>query len=132
MTYGVHVGPAQIKFLVDTGSPWIAISPGDAARLNIPVSSLPKAPEYVNVRFAGHNFQRHLLSNVKVYLRNEKGKFIRVNLESVSVLKSTKKLSEEAKQIPSVLGSDFLIMSKLRLCFDPSNKEGFFEKAAEV
>jgi len=128
MPHGVHARPVPIKFLVDTGSPWIAISPKDAIKLNIPILRLPKAAEHKTIVFAGDKFERRLLSNTDLYLRDEKGEVIKINLDSISVLKPTKRISEKIKHIPSVLGCDFLTTSKFRLCFDPSNEEGFLEK----
>ena len=107
----------------------MAVSPGDAMRLNIPVLSLPKATKNADVRLGGHKFKRYLLSDVKVYIRNENSRLIHIDLESISVLAPTKTpMPEEAKQIPSVLGCDFLTIGKFRLCFDPCNKEGFLER----
>jgi predicted aspartyl protease len=128
MARDVHARPVLIKFLVDTGSPWMAISPQDAIKMNIPVSRLPKAAKYKVIIFANNKFERRLLSNVDLYLKNEKGETIKINSKSTSVLNSTKILSEEDKHIPSVLGCDFLTINKFRLVFNPSNKEGFFEK----
>ena len=106
----------------------MAISPQDAIKMNIPVSRLPKAAKYKVIIFANNKFERRLLSNVDLYLKNEKGETIKINSKSTSVLNSTKILSEEDKHIPSVLGCDFLTINKFRLVFNPSNKEGFFEK----
>jgi len=56
-----HVKPVPIDVLVDTGSPWMAIAPGDSQRLRIPVSSLEKAEEYLIVQLEGYKFRRLLL-----------------------------------------------------------------------
>ena len=126
---GRHVRHAPIECLVDTGSPWMVISPKDAITLNIPVSRLPEVTDkYANVNFAGAKFKRRLLRNIEVALTNDKGGIERIKLPSVSVLESTiKPTPEGAKRIPSVLGCEFLMNNKFGLWFDPAQKEAFLE-----
>lgn len=121
--------PMPIEALVDTGSPWIAITPKDALRLNISIKHLRKAPQYTTVMLAGIKFWRYLLKGVSVHMKDEKGGIISIALPSISVLWPTqKKLPKGTKNIPSILGSDFLTTAKLSLHFDPSKQIAFLEK----
>lgn len=116
-----------VEALVDTGSPWIAITPKDILRLNISIKRLRKATEYVNVSLGGHKFWRYQLK-ATVALKDEEGKLINVNLP-ISVLWPTKKKwPDEIRDIPSVLGSDFLTIGRFYLHFDPSKQTAFLEK----
>jgi hypothetical protein len=112
--------------LVDTGSPWIAITPHDAMMLNIPFPALKKATEFPTIVFAGHKFQRLLLTDVALRARNETGEIVTFDLPSISILSPTKETPlEEFKGIPSVLGADFLNTKGLCLHFNPSKTEAF-------
>lgn len=123
-----HVKPVPIDVLVDTGSPWMAIAPGDSQRLRIPVSSLEKAEEYQIVQLAGYKFRRLLLKRATIHLRGEQGKLVKVDMQSVTVLQPVGKPSSYIKQIPSVLGSDFLVAGRFALHFDPANRTAYLNK----
>ena len=126
--YAPRVRPVPIEALVDTGSPWIAIGPRDALRLNISIKHLRKATEYTTVALGGYRFWRYQLRGT-VRLRDEEGRIISIDLPSISVLRSTKKKPPEGmKDIPSVLGSDFLTIGRFHLHFDPSKQIAFLEK----
>lgn len=48
-----RIRPKPILTLVDTGSPWTAITPYDAMMLNLPLSALKAATDYPTIVFAG-------------------------------------------------------------------------------
>lgn len=123
-----RVRPLPIDALVDTGSPWIAITPKDILKLNISIKRLRKATEYVNVSLGGYKFWRYLLG-ATVRMADENGRIISIDLPSISVLWPTmKKPPEEIKHIPSVLGSDFLTIGRFCLHFDPSKQIAYLGK----
>ena len=122
-----RVSPMPIEALVDTGSPWIAITPRDILRLNLSIKRLRRAKEYPMVSLAGYKFQRYELQG-SVRVKDEERRVLDVNLP-ISVLWPTKKkMPEEVKHIPSVLGIDFLIAGKFHLYFDPNKRIAFLEK----
>jgi hypothetical protein len=121
--------PLPLEFLVDTGSPWIALAPRDVKKTNIPISALKKPTKFVTILFAGAKFWRYLLGNASVYLVNELGNMVKIDLPTVSVLWPTKGKSEEFDCIPSVLGCDFITLGGFHLHFDPSNLIAFLEKS---
>jgi hypothetical protein len=120
--------PASTELLVDTGSPWISIAPRDVRRLNIPISALRKPQKFVAILFAGSKFWRYLLENATVYMIDETGKIVNVQLPTVSVLWPTKGKPEEFDSIPSVLGCDFLTIGDFQLHFDLSKMTAFLER----
>lgn len=127
-----RVRPTPIEALVDTGSPWIALAPKDVRRLNISISRLRKATKYSRVTLAGYKFWRYLLTKVSAHMRTEKEGIISIDLPSISVLWPTKKKPPKGvKDIPSVLGSDFLTVGKFYLLFDPSRQIAFLERQTQ-
>jgi len=114
-----------IWVLVDTGSPWTAITPYDAMKLAIPTSALKVDAKYPNILFAGEKFRRLILKDVDLRIRDEAGKTIAFDLPSVSILSPTRNVPpKEFKGIPSVLGDDFLDAKGFCLHFD-SKREAF-------
>jgi len=120
--------PAPIEFLVDTGSPWIAMAPRDVKKVNISIPALKKPQKFVTILFAGSKFWRYLLENASVYVLDETGNLVKVDLPTVSVLWPTKGKPEEFDSIPSVLGCDFIALEEFQLHFNPSKMIAFLEK----
>lgn len=121
-----RIRPMPLWTLVDTGSPWTAITPYDAMMSNVPIPALKRAIDYTELVFAGHKFWRLLLSDVSLRLRDETGKVAPFDLPSITILDPTRKISpEEFKGIPSVLGTDFIDTKKFCLHFNPSKGEAF-------
>lgn len=114
--------------LVDTGSPWIAITPRDILRLNISIKHLKKVTEYAIVSLASHKFQRYQLQGAGVCIKDEEGKITSVKLPISILWPTKKKWPDEIKDIPSVLGSDFLTVGEFCLFFDPSKQIAFLER----
>lgn len=122
----VHVRPIPIDALVDTGSPWIAITPKDVLRLNISIKHLKKAPEHAVVSLGGYKFWRYQLGGT-VCIRDEKGKAMGVNLPISILWPTLKKWPEAIRHIWSLLGSDFLRIGGFHLHFNPSKEIAFLE-----
>lgn len=126
---GPHIRRAvPIEFLVDTGSPWIAMAPRDVKKVNISIPALKKPQKFVTILFAGSKFWRYLLENASVYVLDETGSMVKVDLPTVSVLWPTKGKLEEFDSIPSVLGCDFIALGEFQLHFNPSKMIAFLEK----
>lgn len=122
-----HIRPIPIEALVDTGSPWIAITPKDVLRLGISIKRLKRATKYPIVSLAGHKFERYLLKGT-VFVEDEEGQIVRIDMP-ISILWPTKKRwPDEIKEIPSVLGIDFLTIGRFQLHFNPSKKIAYLER----
>jgi hypothetical protein len=68
------------------------------------------------------------LENASLYLLDEIGNVVRIDLPKVSVLWPTKGKPEEFDHIPSVLGCDFIAHEEFQLHFNPSKMTAFLEK----
>jgi len=122
-----RVRPIPIDVLVDTGSPWIAITPKDILRLHIPIKHLKKATKHATVSLGGFKFWRYEVGGT-VYVKDEEGKAIGVKLP-ISVLSPTaKKWPEQIKHIWSILGNNYLTVGKFHLHFSPSEQIAYLEK----
>jgi len=53
-----HLRPISIEGLVDTGSPWLALSPQDSEALGVPIKRLSLPTENIDIRMAGLRFKR--------------------------------------------------------------------------
>lgn len=115
--------------LIDTGSPWVALTPPDSLMLNVPLSALRTAPEYPIVNFGAYKFRRLLLKDVSIIMRDEARRTVSLGISSITVLKPTKKMpSGKFKSLPSVLGVDFIRENNLELHFSPAKNEAFLHK----
>lgn len=64
-----RVRPIPVEALVDTGSPWIAITPKDILRLNISIKRLRKATDFPEVSLGGHKFEASINECKRIYER---------------------------------------------------------------
>ena len=110
-------------FIVDTGSSRSFISHGEALRLQIPINSLSHAEP---LRMGG---SRYDLLQTKQFLFNfktDEGKFYPIKTSKFFVALGTKKTEDaiiESQNFPSIIGTDFLMLNKLYLHFDPHSNE---------
>ena len=126
-----HVRPIPVEALVDTGSPWLALTPKDIRRLNISISALKRPKKFAIVYLAGSKFWRYLLTKATIRLRAEGDEIVRVRLPSVSVLWPTKGKPKDYEPIPNVMGSDFLTVGQFHLHFNPCKRIAFLERENE-
>lgn len=97
-------------------------------RLYTSPKHLPKPKEYPIISFAGYKFNRFLVKNVTLRMRTEEEEMT-TRLPSISALWPTKKkVPDEVKHIPSVVGRDFLTKAKLALYFNPSKQIALLER----
>lgn len=123
-----HIRPCPLEALVDTGSPWLVISPADSKKMNIPIGSLKKPSEYADIRFGGCKFKRLLMEDVRVSVLTKQGRVATINPPFISVLKHTKKHPpSDIDDLPSVVGMDFLRICSLALHYDGLKKEAYLE-----
>lgn len=82
------------------------------------------------VSLAGFHFFNHPIKNVEMSFRTETDELFKVKLESIGSLiptKLNKKTLDEVKNIPSIIGNDFLESQKLALYFNPSKRIAYLE-----
>ena len=119
----------RLKAFVDTGSPNTVIGEGDAIKLNIPITKLPR--EKTSYGLGGGSVDLHSLSKVMLYFRDEDDNSIMIEFPSIYISRCAKvdeRTKTIAQSIPSILGVDFLVKHKFKLIFDPSNKVAYLEK----
>lgn len=123
--------PVGLSALVDTGSPWTVITPMGSImlkleRLSSSRLSLP-AKDHLVV-FAGHSFKRYLVENLNFCMKNDEWKLVTSSKPTLGLLISPKKMEpKEFKEVPFILGCDFLRENKLTLTFNPSEQVAFLE-----
>lgn len=120
--------PVGLLALVDTGSPWTVITPMGSTMLKLDrtISHLDIPPRDHIVVFAGHSFKRYLAGNLEVCMKNNEGKLVTFNKPTIGVLVPQKKMDpKEFKEVPFILGCDFLRTNKLVLTFDPDQQVAY-------
>jgi len=113
--------------LIDTGSPFTVLSPKDVMSSRLPITRMQSGE---TVGLAGFRFFNHPIKNVTLNFRTEEGKRLEVSLPSIGALiptKIDKKTLGEVKDIPSILGNDFLEDQKFALYFNPSTQTAYLE-----
>lgn len=85
--------------------------------------------QYSVVRFAAHDFERRLIDNIKICMKDENGKIVTFDKPTTSLLVPKRQADpKEFKEVPIVIGCDFLRVNKFSLHFNPSKKIAFLEK----
>lgn len=116
-----------MEALIDTGSPFTVLSPLDAMKMRLPIKSMQKG---LGVSLAGFRFFKHNLKNVSFTFKTADDGSISFQFQNLGVLVPTKinrKVLEDIKPIPSIIGNDFLEEHKLALLFNPSQKIAYLE-----
>ena len=120
-----HIRPISIEGMVDTGSPWLAVSPQDCEALGISTKSLSLPSENIDVRMAGIKFKRMVMKNVEIVFLDENQNPVRIKMPYISVLEPTKHVGEK---VPSVVGMDFIRCGNLSFHYDYKKEEAYFEQ----
>ncbi len=118
----------HIDALIDTGSPFTVLSPKDIMSSRLPIKTMQRGE---TVALAGFRFFNHPLKNAIIYFRADGDKLLKVELSSLGALIPTKideKILGAVKDIPSILGNDFLEDQRFTLTFNPSDQTAFLEK----
>jgi len=121
-----HINKA-IDAIVDTGSPYTVLSTNEILGTRLPIHTMQKGEM---VALAGHRFFRYLINNVGMNFRTETGELFKTKLSSIAALVPTKldkKTLNDVKDIPSIIGHDFLEENKIAFYFNPSAKITYLE-----
>jgi len=116
-----------VDALVDTGSPYTVLSTNEVMSTRMPITKM-RLGEIVSL--AGFHFFNYPIKNVEMSFRTETDELFKVKLESIGSLiptKLNKKTLDEVKNIPSIIGNDFLESQKLALYFNPSKRIAYLE-----
>lgn len=115
-----------IRPFVDTGGPLTSLTPADVEKLHIPLNSLyGRTPRPSTHYIGGLSFWAYPMEDVTLAIRDENNKREEFILDSINVLKLTKNDRESiarAREIPSILGMDFITKNGFTLNFDPNNR----------
>ena len=116
-----------MEALIDTGSPYTALSTVDAMKFRLPIKKMRKGE---GVKLAGFSFFNHKIGKASFIFKTTDDKSICFEIENLGVLVPTKinrKTLEDVEPIPSIIGNDFLEDHNLTLVFNPSQKITFLE-----
>lgn len=117
-----------LEALIDTGSPHTVLSTKDALKLKLPIKKW-RGGEPISL--AGFRFFNHPISNVTITFRKEDNNSLQITVPKMGVLIPTKinrKVLEEVKHIPSIIGNDFLEEQKFALYYNPSGRIAYLER----
>jgi len=116
-----------IEALVDTGSPFTALTPKDTVRLQIPLSRLPRHPEIISIAFGGIDFIPRLAEGAEFIFKDKDGKEHEIKHEPIYALepRTLRSKWEErgAFRFPNIIGMDFLRKLRVKPHLDPYLKE---------
>ena len=108
-----------IKAIVDTGSPITIIGPLDIKRMRLSKIQLQKLQgRDKSINIGGGKVFTKVLENARLRFGE--------NLEIEMPIDFPIKNEEKSIQ-PTLLGVDFMLKTKAKLIFDPTNKEAYFE-----
>jgi hypothetical protein len=118
----------KVEAFIDTGSPDTTLGIKDIKSLHIPTKSLPsEAISYVG----GSTTRLHSLGNVTLYFKDEENKPIKINLQKIFVaepLEHGEKTLNIFSTIPSMIGTDFLLINGFSFYFNPTKRIAYLEK----
>lgn len=115
-----------IEALIDTGSPFSVLSPIDAIKLKLPITTMRSGSP---VSLAGFRFLNHQLGKVHLNFKTANSQYLSLDVP-LGVLIPTKideKMLKDVQSIPSLIGNDFLEDQKFKLFFDPNAHSAFLE-----
>jgi len=118
----------KLEAFMDTGSPDTTLGMKDIKSLHIPVKSLhSKGISYVG----GSTTRLHSLGNVTLYFKDENSEPVKIDLPDIYVsepLEHDEKTLNIFSTIPSMIGTDFLIINKFSFYFNPLKRIAYLEK----
>jgi len=123
-------GFLMTEALIDTGCYKSSIAPRDVRRMNIPYSAFPQ-PVSRPIGLGGLKHFIHIAKEVILSFRDEEEKSQRIELPEIDVLRCVGS-EEEAKHIPTILGTEFLEQAGLSLFYNPKRKEAYLEAVRSV
>lgn len=116
-----------LEALVDTGSPFTALSPRDAQRLQIPFDRLGRHPDLSAISFAGFSLVPRLAKGAELIFKDEQGARHEIKHEPIFVLEPNfpRSLWEERGvfRLPNIIGMDFLRRWRVKTHLDPHLNE---------
>lgn len=119
----------HIDALIDTGSPFTVLSTKDIMSSRLSIKTMQRGE---TVSLAGFRFFNYPIKSPTMYFKDEDGKLLKIELPSIGGLIPTKtdeKTLDEVKDIPTILGNDFLEDQRFTLSFNPSARVAFIEKS---
>lgn len=120
--------PEIVDFVIDTGSNRSFIGFHDCAILNLPAG---KTKFLEHMRIGGSVFALHSLPQITLAFHTAEGNIEKIPAENFSIAVPTKKskaMTNEALQLPSILGIDFLREQRMALYANPAENEAFLQK----
>ncbi len=116
-----------IDAVVDTGSPWTVVSTNDLLSTRLPLHTMQKGP---SLQLAGFKFFRYAIPNASLSFKTETGELFKGVLSTMGALVPTKldkKTLDDVRNIPNIIGHDFLEENKLGFYFNVSTKTAYLE-----
>jgi hypothetical protein len=114
---------AVIEALVDTGSPFTALAPRDAQRLQIPFSKLDRHPHLPVISYAGFSLIPRFAKDARLIFKDEQGARHEIKHEPIFILEPNfpRSLWEERGVfwLPNIIGMDFIRKWRVKPHLDP-------------
>lgn len=119
--------PQMVDFVVDTGSVDSFFSQAEVERLQIPIKNRNVKDQ---IAFGGSLFNKVDIPELTFFVFTEAKVPIHfnVNLCALKTTKTSEKNKQIAKNLPSIIGLDFLYKHNLSLHFIPSEKIAYLQK----
>ena len=112
-----------LEALVDTGSPFTALAPRDAQRLQISFSKLDRHPELRAISYASISFIPRFAQDAELIFKDDGGERHTIKHEPLYVLEPiiprAKWEEMGAFRVPNIIGMDFIKKWRIRLHTDP-------------
>jgi len=112
---------------VDTGSPYTVLSTNEILGTRMPIRTMQRGEM---VSLAGFRFFRYPINNVTLKFKTETGELFTGKLAVIYALiptKIDKNTLNDVKNIPNIIGHDFMEENGLSLYFNPRGKIVYLE-----
>lgn len=118
-----RVWGAVLEALVDTGSPFTALAPRDAQRLQIPFDRLDQHPDLSAISYAGFSLIPRFADGAELIFKDEQGRRHEIKHEPIFVLEPnfprSKWEERGAFRLPNIIGMDFIRKWRIKPHLDP-------------
>ncbi len=128
---GLYRRNPPLLSLVDTGSPWTSIMPSGIETMQLNKNKLKQPKEFTVVSVGGYKFNRLIIEDIDIVVRGV-GVAALNNMPNISFLLPTKKVEGALlKDLPAIIGVDFIIGQGFNLRSDSKRGKWCFEVEKE-
>lgn len=123
----LHCGVNQVKFIIDTGSPFTLFNRSKVLEMQLPFKD--RDPDKRNVKMVGINTNLYNIGEVKLFFQTAEGETEALTSHIITGIEPTSKRKKSiSEQMDNIIGLNFLREQGLSLHYLPEEGEAYLKK----